>query len=312
MKTPLPPAIFLLGPTAAGKTALALAMHERLPVDIISVDAAQVYRGMDIGTAKPTPEEQARAPHRLIDIRDPAQPYSAAEFCADALQEMAATTARGRIPLLVGGTMFYFRALQYGLSELPSADPDVREALTEEGERLGWPALHARLAHLDPAAAARIHPHDRQRVQRALEIALLAPVQARASERQPVLPYRVLKLGIAPVERAVLHARIAQRFRDMLEQGLLDEAEGLYRRGDLSPKLPAMRVVGYRQIWHYLSGEIKYNDMIERGIIATRQLAKRQFTWMRSELELRWMDSEAPDLTEASEAFIRQNLPQQL
>ncbi len=303
----LAPAIFLMGPTAAGKTALALALHERFPVDIISVDAAQVYRGLDIGTAKPSPEEQVRAPHRLIDIRDPADPYSAAQFCEDARREMDEIAARGRIPLLVGGTMFYFKALEYGLSALPPADEDLRAELTAQARAQGWPALHARLRELDPAAAERIHPNDAQRVQRALEIALQRDDNAGAA-LQPSLPYAPIKLALAPEGRRTLHERIAVRFHTMLERGLLCEAEGLYRRGDLTLKLPAMRIVGYRQAWDYLSGIINYNAFVDRGIAATRQLAKRQYTWLRSYEGIEWVNSERCDVVSASTSLIQQML----
>ncbi len=305
----LPPAIFLMGPTAAGKTALALALHERFPVDIISVDAAQVYRGLDIGTAKPSPEEQARAPHRLIDIRDPADPYSAAQFCEDARREMDEITARGRIPLLVGGTMFYFKALEYGLSTLPPADQDLRAALTSQAATHGWPALHARLRELDPAAAERVHPNDAQRVQRALEIALRRDDSVAAVVR-PGLPYTPIKLALVPEERRTLHERIALRFRAMLDRGLLSEAEDLYRRGDLTLKLPAMRIVGYRQAWDYLSGIINYNAFVDSGIAATRQLAKRQYTWLRSYEGIEWINADQPELVAASSTLIQQKLKQ--
>jgi tRNA dimethylallyltransferase len=303
----LPPAIFLMGPTAAGKTALALALHERFPVDVISVDAAQVYRGLDIGTAKPSAEEQVRVPHRLIDIRDPAEPYSAAQFCEDARREMDEITARGRIPLLVGGTMFYFKALEYGLSVLPPADEDLRAELTAEAAARGWPALHAHLREVDPAAAERIHPNDAQRVQRALEIALRRD-EGAAAPLQPSLPYTAIKLALAPEERRVLHERIAARFHTMLERGLLSEAEGLYRRGDLNLKLPAMRIVGYRQAWDYLSGIINYNVFVDRGIAATRQLAKRQYTWLRSYPDIEWINSEQHDVVSASAVLVQQKL----
>lgn len=278
------PAIFLMGPTAAGKTALALALHEHLPVDIISVDSSQVYRDMNIGTAKPTAEELIRAPHRLIDIRDPAESYSAAEFCRDALREMRDIAARGRIPLLVGGTMFYFRALEFGLSTLPSADAKVRRRLADEAAARGWPALHARLAELDPQTAARIAPNDQQRVQRALEIVELTgerPTALAAVSPPYVFPYRPVRIALVPSEREVLHRRIAARFKAMLDLGMLGEVETLYRRRDLGLQLPAIRTVGYRQLWEYLSGSVSYNEAVERAVIATRQLAKRQLTWIR-------------------------------
>ena len=289
----LPPAIFLMGPTAAGKTRLALALHDWLPLEIISVDSSQVYRGMDIGTAKPSLEEQARAVHRLIDIRDPAQPYSAAEFRADALREMAEVTAAGRIPLLAGGTMFYFRALEAGLSPLPSADPAVRRRLAGEATRAGWPALHERLRQHDPVAARRIDPHDAQRIQRALEVIEVSgrPLSELATSPPPDFPYRAIRLAACPRERTELHRRIATRFRNMLEQGFIAEVEALWRRGDLSPELPSVRTVGYRQAWRYLSGDVNYQEMVERGIISTRQLAKRQLTWLRAIRDIKWFDS---------------------
>jgi tRNA dimethylallyltransferase len=280
----LPIAILLMGPTASGKTQLALYLHEHLPVDIVSVDASQVYRGMDIGTAKPTPDEQARAPHRLIDIRDPSETYSAAEFCTDARREMDDIVSRGRIPLLVGGTMFYFHALEGGLSQLPSADADVRAHLSREAERIGWPAMHARLAARDPQAAVRINPNDAQRVQRALEvIELTGETPSALNRRTPPAPppFEFVRLALIPGERAWLHERIGRRFHAMLQLGLLEEVEKLFRRGDLAPTLPALRTVGYRQSWDYLTGRVAYNQMIEQAIAATRQLAKRQLTWLR-------------------------------
>ncbi|MCG6887120.1 MAG: tRNA (adenosine(37)-N6)-dimethylallyltransferase MiaA [Proteobacteria bacterium] len=300
MTDPRPLAICLMGPTASGKTDLAVALHEALPVDIISVDSVMVYRGLDIGSAKPTPDILARAPHRLIDIRDPAQAYSAARFRQDALREMAEITAAGRVPLLVGGTMLYFRALLGGLSVLPAASPQLREQLAQEAVEIGWTGMHQRLTEVDPVAARRIHPNDPQRIQRALEVHALTGVplsELQGAGEAPALPYRLVKLAIAPAERAELHRRIAQRFAQMLEQGLVDEVEMLYRRGDLSPALPALRAVGYRQVWGYLSGTLDYNEMVERGTVATRQLAKRQFTWLRSEPGVSWLDSLDPQRT---------------
>lgn len=276
------PVIFLMGPTSAGKTELALSLHERLPVDIVSVDSSQVYRHMDIGTGKPTPVEQARAPHRLIDICDPADAYSAARFVADATREIDAIHAQGRVPLLVGGTMFYFRALEFGLSDLPGASPGIRARLLQAAGEHGWPALHAQLAQRDPMAAARIDPNDAQRIQRALEIIEQTGRAApRATPTTATSRYRLCKIGLWPEDRAALHARIKTRFERMVERGLIDEVEALYRRGDLSLELPSMRTVGYRQVWHYLTGIVVYNQMIERSIAATRQLAKRQLTWLR-------------------------------
>ena len=292
--THLPPAICLMGPTASGKTDLAVALVEQLPLEIISVDSVMVYRGMDIGSAKPDAATLERAPHRLIDIRDPAEAYSAAQFRDDALQEMAAISAAGRIPLLVGGTMLYFRALLSGLSTLPSADAEIRARLEAEAEAEGWESLHRRLAEVDVAAAARIHPHDPQRIQRALEVYELTGTPLSQLQQQQVeepLPYRIIKLALAPSERGVLHERIAARFEHMLRDGLIEEVEALRRRGDLHLDLPALRAVGYRQVWEFLDGSIDYTEMTERGIIATRQLAKRQFTWLRAEPELALLDS---------------------
>lgn len=308
-----PPAIMLMGPTAAGKTALALALHERFPVDIISVDAGQVYRGMDIGTAKPTRLEQAQAPHRLIDIRDPTEAYSAAEFRQDALREMETSVRRGRIPLLVGGTMFYFRALERGLAQLPSADSAVRAQLAAEAANCGWPALHAQLQIHDPETAAHIHPHDAQRIQRALEVLRLTgerPSQLHQAQAVAPLPYRLLKIALAPAERSQLHARIAERFQAMLAQGLVDEVQALLQRGDLSPALPSMRTVGYRQTLLYLTGKVNYHDMVQQGIAATRQLAKRQLTWLRATKGVQWFNSMDPEVIWASASWIGRGIRQ--
>lgn len=285
----LPPAIFLMGPTASGKTGLAVEMAGALPCDIISVDSAMVYRGMDIGTAKPGPEVLRRAPHRLIDIVDPADRYSAARFRREALREMALVTGAGRVPLLVGGTMLYFRALEQGLSVLPRADAGVRKRILDEGRELGWPALHERLQRVDPDSAARIHPNDPQRIQRALEVFELSgrPLSEQlAAGRGPGLPYRVVKLAVVPEDREALRSRIAGRFEGMLRAGLVEEVEALYRRGDLGPSLPSVRAVGYRQVWDYLEGRAGYDAMVQQAIIATRQLAKRQMTWLRGERDL--------------------------
>ncbi|QGA48115.1 tRNA (adenosine(37)-N6)-dimethylallyltransferase MiaA [Pseudomonas brassicacearum] len=300
----LPPAIFLMGPTAAGKTDLAIELTKVLPCELISVDSALVYRGMDIGTAKPSKALLAEYPHRLIDILDPAEAYSAADFRRDALQAMADITARGKIPLLVGGTMLYYKALVEGLADMPAADPEVRAQIEEEAARLGWQALHEQLAIIDPESAARIHPNDPQRLSRALEVYRVSgqsmtalrqrqsaqSTEAAASGLQQ-LPYTVANLAIAPANRQVLHRRIEQRFTLMLEQGFIDEVVALRERSDLHAGLPSIRAVGYRQVWDYLDGKLTSAEMQERGIIATRQLAKRQFTWLRSWTGLHWLDS---------------------
>ena len=289
MNHTLPPAIFLMGPTASGKTGVAAELVRRLPLEIISVDSALVYQGMNIGTAKPGADILEIAPHRLIDIRDPAVAYSAAEFRADALGEMAGITATGRVPLLVGGTFLYFRALEQGLSAMPAADPDIRARLEAELRREGLQRLHARLAQVDPVAAARIHMTDPQRILRALEVYEQAgePMSAfHARGRTAALPYRVLKLALLPEDRAELHARIAMRVEAMLAAGLIEEVRRLYRRGDLTPELPAMRAVGYRQVWSYLAGEIDYGELPEKVIVATRRYARRQLTWLRGEANL--------------------------
>ena len=295
----LPPAIFLMGPTASGKTDLAIALSEALPCELISVDSALVYKGMDIGTAKPSAEELARAPHRLIDIRDPVQPYSAADFREDALSEMADITSKGKIPLLVGGTMLYFKALRDGLAKLPAADPLIREQLLAEANSSGWEQLHKRLMQVDPRAAERIKPTDTQRLQRALEVyqSTGRPLSDWHQEQEDCcLPYQVVNLAVAPKERAVLHQRIEKRFRQMLSQNFIDEVRGLYGREDLNPSLPSIRAVGYRQVWGYLEGELSYDEMVEKGVVATRQLAKRQLTWLRSWPEVHWLDSLSADL----------------
>jgi len=279
-----PPAIFLMGPTASGKTALAVSLLEHFPLEIISVDSALVYRGMNIGTAKPDAATLARAPHHLLDIRDPTEAYSAAAFCQDAQRLMADIVARDKVPLLVGGTMLYFRALLQGLDDLPRADPAVRQKLEGAAMARGWPALHAELAQADPVTAARLAPNDSQRIGRALEIFQLTgkPMSALLDRAQTALPYRVLQLALIPSDRAVLHQRIAARFDAMLAEGLINEVRSLRRSYALQPGLPAMRAVGYRQAWAYLDGEIDLNGLREQGIAATRQLAKRQLTWLRS------------------------------
>ena len=282
-----------MGPTASGKTALACALAERFPLQLVSVDSALVYRGLDIGAAKPGAQTLARHPHRLIDIREPVQVYSAADFRVDALAAMDAIRQAGAVPLLVGGTGLYFRALERGLSALPDADPSLREELASEAARIGWSALHARLARLDPVAAGRIRPGDSQRIQRALEVIalsgrMLSAQQGGVRER---LRWRVVKLALVPNERSGLHARIAQRFDAMLADGFLDEARRLRAGPGWHADLPAMRAVGYRQAWPYLAGVIDASTFRDRAIFATRQLAKRQITWLRSELDARWFDT---------------------
>ncbi|MCP2011807.1 tRNA (adenosine(37)-N6)-dimethylallyltransferase MiaA [Duganella violaceipulchra] len=284
-----PLAVAIMGPTASGKTASALAIAQRIPSEIISVDSALVYRGMDIGTAKPTREERAAAPHHLIDIIDPLDSYSVAQFRNDTLRLVGEIVARGKLPLLVGGTMLYFKGLADGLDDLPGADPALRAELEEQAARIGWPAMHAKLAVLDPETAARLAPADAQRIQRALEICALSgkPMsELLALKEKTELPFDLLSFALEPSDRAVLHERIARRFDIMLEEGpdgnLITEVEVLRRRGDLHPGLPSMRCVGYRQAWEYLDGTIDYKTMRETGIIATRQLAKRQLTWLRS------------------------------
>lgn len=303
--------VFLMGPTASGKTALAIELVKRFPFEIISVDSAMVYRGMDIGTAKPDAETLRIAPHRLIDIRDPAEAYSAADFCEDALREMAGITSSGKTPLLVGGTMLYFKALFDGLAAMPSADVGVRAEIEHYAQENGWPAVHAELAKIDPISAARLKPTDSQRLQRALEVyrvtgRALSEFHAEQkknrenSEQNIIFPYNAQCLAVAPQQRDILHQRIALRFQQMLEQGLMDEVKRLYERGDLSTSLPSIRAVGYRQVWDCLDGKLDYAAMKERGIIATRQLAKRQFTWLRSWQGLHWINSDDPALLQTA------------
>jgi tRNA dimethylallyltransferase len=289
--------VALAGPTASGKTAAALAIARARPVEIVSVDSALVYRGMDIGTAKPTAAERAEVPHHLIDIRDPREPYSAAAFVSDATRLVAEIRARGRLPLLVGGTMLYFKALADGIDAMPAADPEVRRQLEADAATLGWPAMHARLAQVDATTAARLAPNDSQRIQRALEVWLSsgrAISSFHAAERASGLPPIAL-FSLEPTERAWLHERIAQRFDAMLAAGFLDEVQALRARGDLVADLPSMRSVGYRQAWEALDGQWPMTELRERGIAATRQLAKRQITWLRSMPARRVVPAEAPD-----------------
>ncbi|MBP2169506.1 tRNA dimethylallyltransferase [Erwinia toletana] len=294
----LPEAIFLMGPTASGKTALAIELRKHLPVELISVDSALIYRGMDIGTAKPSAAELAQAPHRLLDIRDPAQAYSAAEFRRDALAEMAEISREGRIPLLVGGTMLYYKALLDGLSPLPSADPEVRQRIEQMASEKGWEALHRQLCEIDPVAGSRIHPNDPQRLSRALEVFFISgkTLTELTKTSGEALPYNVSQFAIAPQNRELIHQRIELRFQQMLASGFEAEARALFAREDLHTDLPSIRCVGYRQMWSYLAGEIDYDEMVYRGICATRQLAKRQITWLRGWQNVHWLDSEQPEL----------------
>lgn len=296
-----PNCLALAGPTASGKTAAALAIAAELPVEIISVDSALVYRGMDIGTAKPSAAELSTVPHHLIDIRDPLQAYSAAEFVRDATELIHAIHARGRHPLLVGGTMLYFKALFDGLDDMPKADAQVRAAIEAEAQARGWPALHAELAQVDPPTAARLAPGDSQRIQRALEVYRLTgrPLSSFHTTKNAAGSTDAARsttlISLEPQDRAWLHARIAQRFDAMLATGFLDEVRALRARGDLHPDLPSMRCVGYRQAWEALDGVFPLNELRERGIYATRQLAKRQITWLRSMPQRRIVHCDTPD-----------------
>lgn len=303
-----------MGPTASGKTQLAVELVQQAPFEIISVDSAQVYRGMDIGAGKPDAETLAIAPHRLIDIRDPAEAYSAADFREDAMREIVDIQAQGKIPLLVGGTMLYFKTLRDGLASMPAADEQVRKHIMDIAEREGWQAVHARLQEVDPQSAARIHANDPQRLQRALEVyeitgQSLSEFHASDRQKQEELPFKLHFFAIYPEQRAILHEKIARRLEQMLADGFVAEVESLFARKDLNPALPALRSVGYRQIWQYLAGDTDYATMQHRALVATRQLAKRQLTWLRSWPDLQVMNSEnqqnaqlclnlmAPDLT---------------
>ena len=292
-----PLAIFLMGPTASGKTDLAIKLRQQLPVEVISVDSALIYRGMDIGTAKPSKAELALAPHRLIDICDPAESYSAANFRTDALREMQEISAQGKIPLLVGGTMLYYKALLEGLSPLPSADEKVRSEIEAKAALIGWGGLHQELSKIDPISAQRINPNDSQRINRALEVFYLTgkTLTQLTAQKGEALPYDILQFAIAPEQREVLHLRIEQRFHKMIELGFQQEVEKLYRRPDLNENLPSIRCVGYRQMWEYLRGDYDHDEMVFRGICATRQLAKRQITWLRGWTSpIQWLDSLQP------------------
>jgi tRNA dimethylallyltransferase len=298
----LPPALAIMGPTASGKTRLAIELAQVLCGEIISVDSGLVYRGMDIGTAKPSMEERCGVPHHLIDILDPSEAFSTGQFREKALSLMSEIQARGRIPILAGGTMLYFNALLHGLADLPAADPVIRRQLDEEALRIGWAAMHERLRQIDPVAAARIHPNDPQRIQRALEVYYIAGnnltvLQQAAARQSNDLPCRIVRIELAFANRDKLRARIAARFHDMLKQGFVAEAETLYQRGDLHENLPSMRAVGYRQAWSYLKGEYSYDAFVEHAIIATRQFAKRQLTWLRREVGQLSYDAEAENIT---------------
>lgn len=287
------PIICLMGPTASGKTDLAIRLCQHLNTEVISVDSALVYKGMDIGSAKPNAEELALAPHRLIDLIDPADSYSAADFRRDALDNIAQLHSQGKIPLLVGGTMMYFKALLEGLSPLPNADQAIRAELEQEAQLKGWPALHQELTQVDPVAAAKINENDSQRINRALEVYRLTgkPMSELQKVKSEPLPFDVLQFAIAPSDRAVLHQRIEKRFKIMLDMGFEKEVLALYTRKDLHPDLPSIRCVGYRQMWDYLAGEDDYDEVVFKGIAATRQLAKRQLTWLRGWQNITWLES---------------------
>ena len=307
----LPPAILLMGPTASGKTGVALELARWLPVEIVSVDSALVYRDMNIGTAKPGADTRVQVRHHLIDIIDPTQKYSAAQFRDDALEVMRGIVERGRVPLLTGGTMLYFKSLREGLSDLPAANDDTRMAIDAMAAQVGWPAMHRELERIDPATAQRLDPNDSQRIQRAMEIFYLTgkPMSQLIATAYPVdLPYRVIPLALIPGERSVLHQRIADRFELMLETGLINEVRELRQKYELNPGLPSMRCVGYRQVWQYLDGEYGLEMLREKAVSATRQLAKRQLTWLRATKDVREFDCLAEDLQEQIGAW----LPQQL
>lgn len=291
------PVIAIMGPTASGKTGLALELAEQIPCEIISVDSALVYRQMDIGTAKPSAQELAAVPHHLVDIIDPAATYSVAEFCRDAVQLIGEIHRRQRVPILVGGTMMYFNALINGISPLPKSDEAIRARISEQAEKQGWAALHQELTEVDPVSAKRIHPNDPQRLTRALEVYRSSGKNLTYWQEQKgdPCPYEIAQFAIAPEDRQVLHNRIAERFDIMLDKGLIDEVRTLYERGDLNEDMPSIRSVGYRQVWQYLDGRLSYAEMREKGIIATRQLAKRQLTWLRGWPSLIWLDTFSPD-----------------
>jgi tRNA dimethylallyltransferase len=302
--------VAIMGPTGSGKTELAVELVSQFPLEIISVDSVQVYRGLDRGSAKPDADTLAQAPHRLIDNRDPWQAYSAADFVADAAPACREIWGQGRVPLLVGGTSLYFQALEHGLSPLPSADPEIREQLAEEARTRGWEGMHAELKNIDPVAAKRIHPNDPQRIQRALEVFRISgqPMSELQDSAVPPLDCRWLKLIVSPTDRAVLHERIEARFLAMLQQGLIEEVAGLRKDSRIHAELPAMRAVGYRQVWQHLEGEYDRKELARRGVFATRQLAKRQLTWLRRQSPALWLDPTRPDWLQCGIAPLAQFL----
>jgi len=289
-----PPAIALMGPTGSGKTELAINLALEFGCEIISVDSAMVYRGMNIGTAKPAMQERRGVPHYLIDIANPIEPFSVGQFRKLAIKQMISITQNGKIPLLAGGTMLYFNALLRGIAKLPTADQNIRAEIDQEAKKKGWQGMHCVLAEIDPVSASRIHPNDPQRIQRALEVYRICRktlTELQAQSRQADLPFTVHRMVIAPADRSALHIKIANRFKAMLDRGLVDEVSSLYGRGDLHERLPSVRSVGYRQVWAYLNGECDWETMVERAVIATRQLAKRQYTWLRKESPVWWEDA---------------------
>lgn len=302
--------IFLMGPTATGKTDIAVSLFKQYPIELISVDSAMVYKGMDIGTAKPSKELLNEVPHRLIDICEPDETYSAARFRADALQAIDEIHSQNRIPLLVGGTGLYFRALASGISDLPDADTEVRQKLELEAEEIGWQAMHARLAEIDPVSAERIHPNDPQRIQRALEIYEITGrnmTDHYKDDTTSPFPFKVIKIILNPEDRSILHERIKHRFLQMLDDGLIEEVRTFHENGRFSGALPAMRMVGYRQVWNFLDGETDYEEMVEKGIVATRQLAKRQMTWLRKEQDAIRLDCDDFGLEDKIRVILKEN-----
>ena len=297
-----------MGPTACGKTDFAIELVQQFPCDIISVDSAMVYRTMDIGTSKPSTQQLQKAPHRLINICDPATPYSAGQFYKDAVREIKSIHQQNRIPLLVGGTMLYFHLLQRGVANLPHADNNVRQKISQQADQEGWPVMHRQLQQIDPRIANAIHFNDSQRIQRALEVYYATGKtmsEIQAAQPSAVLPYENINVVVAYEQRAELHRKIEKRFDQMLKNGLVDEVKKMYERGDLNPQLPSIRTVGYRQVWCYLTGEYNYNTMRERAIIATRQLAKRQYTWLRGWKNAKWFAAgEDPRLFDRVSAYL--------